>query len=289
MFGYVTPAKSKLRQQDYVLYRAFYCGTCKAIGEKFGQFARYTVSYDSAFLAALISDCLDYPQKIEEQSCIGDPFKKKPMIVNNALMEKLAAVNIILAYYKLRDDVIDGDKNKRVAIKILSKAYNKAKAVVPECDQTVSGWYEKLREQEKAGEESVDKVSHCFAMMMKDLFANLLEDKADEQILSLAYNVGKFVYLADALDDVDEDFKSGNYNPLLKAFPGYQNRKQFISDNKEDLEFLFAFTVNKAIASFNDRKYTQSYSLLENVVYYGLREKTEQLFASTEKLPRPKI
>ena len=289
MFGYVTPDKSQIRQQDYVLYRAFYCGICKTIGDRFGQFARYTVSYDSAFLGALISDCLDYPQKIEEQSCIGNPFNKKPMIVTNPLMEKISAVTVILARYKLRDDVIDGDKSKRVAIKILSGAYNKAKEIAPECDKIVAYWYDELRKCEKSGETSVDKVSHCFAMMMKNLFADLLQDKADDNILSLAYNIGKFVYIADALDDVDEDFKSGNYNALLSAYPGYENRRQFIEDNKKDLEFLFAFTVNKAIASFNDRKYNQSYSLLENVIYYGLRKKTQELFYSQDKLPRPKI
>jgi len=289
MFGYVTPVKSKLRQQDFILYRAFYCGICKAIGDKFGQAARFTVSYDVAFLAALVSDCLNYPEKIEEQSCIGNPFRKKPMIVVNELTEKLAAVNIILTHHKLRDDVIDGDKTKRVAIKILAKAYNKAKALTPEVDEAVRARYEELRECEKARVDSVDRASHPFASMMKDIFIYILKEKADERILSLAYNVGKFVYLADALDDVDEDHESGNYNPLLLAYGNYENREQFIRDNRKDLEFAFAFTVNSAIAAFNDRKYTQSYTLLQNVIYYGLREKTEELLSSTEKLPRPKI
>lgn len=31
-----------------------------------------------------------------------------------------------------------------------------------------------------------------------------MDDKADDNILSLCYNIGKFVYLIDALDDIDE-------------------------------------------------------------------------------------
>jgi hypothetical protein len=92
------------------------------------------------------------------------------MIVVNELTEKLAAVNIILTHYKLRDDVIDGDKTKRVAIKILAKAYNKAKALTPEVDEAVRARYEELRECEKARVDSVDRASHPFASMMKDIF-----------------------------------------------------------------------------------------------------------------------
>ena len=34
MFGYVTPVKEELRQQDFLLYRAFYCGICVETGKK---------------------------------------------------------------------------------------------------------------------------------------------------------------------------------------------------------------------------------------------------------------
>ena len=107
--------------------------------------------------------------------------------------------------------------------------------------------------------------------------------------MSLVYNIGKFAYVADALDDVDEDFESGNYNPFLAAYGNYADRRQFIRDNRSELEFTFNSTVNRAIAAFNDMKFTQSRDLLENIIYYGLRAETELLFASDKKLPRPKI
>lgn len=289
MFGYVLPYKTNMRQQDYILYRAFYCGMCKTVGDVFGQLPRYSVTYDAALMCALVSDCLDYPEEIREMSCVGAPFKKKPMIVRNELMEKLAAVNIILCRHKLHDDFVDGGGKSRLALKLISKAYNKAKSMQPEADKIVADSYESLRKCELAGEKSVDKVSHCFASMMRDLFACLLGDKAGDAVLSLAYNIGKFVYIADALDDIDEDVKSGNYNPLLSAFGNYVSRRQFIDDNRDELDFMFASTVNRAISSFNRMIFTQSRSLIENIVYYGLRDKTEQLFASDKKLDRPRI
>ncbi len=289
MFGYVVPVKSKLSQQDFVLYRAFYCGMCKTIGSLFGQLPRYSVSYDSAFLAALVSDCLDYPEEIKLSACVGNPFKKKPMIAQNELMEKLAAVNIILCRYKLFDDVVDGKTDAKIAMKFFAKAYKKSVQMMPEADEIVKIGYENLRNCETSGCDSVDRVGHCFANMLKKLFALILGDRGDEHVLSMVYNVGKFIYIADALDDIEEDKKSGNYNVFLISYGKFENRRQFIEDNRAELEFLFASTVNKAIAEFNARKYTQSYTLLQNIVYYGLRDKTEQLFASDKKLDRPRI
>lgn len=289
MYGYVLPLKSKIRQQDYILYRAFYCGMCKTTGALFGQWARYSVTYDTAFMAALVSDCLAYPEEISEQSCLGHPFSKSPMIQQNELLERLAAVNVILAGYKLLDDVTDGGKKARVALKIFRKAYNKARDMMPQADAIVKDGYERLRICEKSGEKIIDKAGDCFAGLMKKLFSLILGDKAGDDVLSLAYNIGKFVYIADALDDLDEDAASGNYNPFIAAFGEYENRACFIEKNRSEIEFIFASTVNKAIAAFNGMTFTQSYSLLENIIYYGLRDVSEKLLSAEKKLARPKI
>ena len=62
MYGYVTPVKDKLRKQDYVLFRAFYCGVCVETGKAFGSLARYATSYDAAFLAAAQDSAASYSQ-----------------------------------------------------------------------------------------------------------------------------------------------------------------------------------------------------------------------------------
>ena len=187
------------------------------------------------------------------------------------------------------DDVTDGSKKARIALKIFKKAYNKAKEIFPGADETVSSGYAKLRECEINGETVFDKVSDCFAALLRELFALVLEDKATDAVMSLTYNVGKFVYIADALDDYDEDAESGNYNAFAAAFGKFGSRKEFMEKNRRDVEFIFASTVNRAIAAFNKMTFTQSYSLLENIIYYGLRDVSERLLAADKKLARPKI
>ena len=289
MYGYVLPLKSKIRQQDYILFRAFYCGMCKTTGALFGQWARYTVNYDTAFMAALVSDCLDFPEEIDKRACIGHPFSRTPMVLRNGVLEELSCANVRLAYYKVLDDVTDGSRKARVALKIMKKAYDKAKTMLPGADEIVRDGYDRLRRMEQNNEKMLDRVCDCFAALLKNLFALLLGDKANEPVLSLAYNIGKFVYIADALDDIDEDAADGNYNVFIAAMGEYESRAAFVGKHRAQLEFIFASTVNKAIAAFNDMSFTQSYSLLENIIYYGLRDETEKLLSAEKKLPRPKI
>ena len=43
-------------------------------------------------------------------------------------------------------------------------------------------------------------------------------DPAQERVLSrLGYLLGRYVYLADAVDDLEKDRRTGSYNPLLKS------------------------------------------------------------------------
>lgn len=289
MYGYVLPLKSKIRQQDYILFRAFYCGMCKTTGALFGQWARYTVNYDTAFMAALVYLFGKIQAVTHKRACIGHPFSRTPMVLRNELLEKLSCANVILAYYKVLDDVTDGSRKARVALKIMKKAYDKAKTMLPGADEIVRDGYDRLRRMEQNNEKMLDRVCDCFAALLKNLFALLLGDKANEPVLSLAYNIGKFVYIADALDDIDEDAADGNYNVFIAALGEYESRAAFVGKHRAQLEFIFASTVNKAIAAFNDMSFTQSYSLLENIIYYGLRDETEKLLSAEKKLPRPKI
>ncbi len=289
MYGYVTPVKDKLRQQDFALYRAFYCGTCVAT-KPYGTLTRFATSYDITFLALLVHDIASQEVEFTEARCVGNPFQKKLMIKPNPLLDKVCAANVILAYYKLTDDVIDGGgAKKKVARAAMKKAYLKAKATLPAADESAKRRYEDLRVLEKRGESSTDRVAHCFATMLMEITQAILGEKCSENCASLAYNIGKFVYLADALDDVDDDFKSGNYNPFLARYGEFTNRREFIAAHADDLSFTLNATVNRAIESFNGLSFTQSYTLLANVVHDGLRAKTEELLSSEKKLPRPKL
>ena len=159
---------------------------------------------------------------------------------------------------------------------------------MPEIEKIVREKYADLRELEKKNETSIDRVSDCFASMLRGV-CECLAGKTDENFAALTYNIGKFVYLADALDDTGEDKKSGNYNPFLADGREFTSRREFFEKYADEIGFSLNSTANRAIESFNRMSFTQSYSLLSNVVHLGLRAKIKELLNSNEKLPRPKI
>ena len=289
MFGYVTPVKEELRQQDFLLYRAFYCGICVETGKKFGSLPRFFTGYDATFLAVLVHDYTTQSVEFTTGVCVGNPFKKKAYVCENPLLTRVAAANVVLGFYKLCDDVTDGGGiKKRFARSVFKKAFNKARGIVPEVERIVREKYAALRELEIKNETSIDRASDCFASMLRGVCEDIA-GKTDENFAALTYNIGKFVYLADALDDTGDDKKSGNYNPFLAGGREYEGRRKFFDKYSDEIGFALNSTVNRAIESFNRMSFTQSYSLLSNIVHVGLRAKIKELLNSNEKLPRPKI
>jgi len=288
MYGYILPDKSIIKNEEQVLFHAFYCGLCFAIKKNFNQAARFSINYDATFFAILVSDQLDYPADFMETRCIGNPVRKKPAIQTNDLLCRIADLNILMAQCKAEDNVLDKEFLSKPVHRFFKKHGKKAAEREPMMAEIVANKYILLREYEKNNEPSIDKVADCFASMMKECAGVLLENKANEHNLGIVYNVGKFIYLADALDDVCEDFKKKRYNPFLVTRK-YEGREQFIKDNYADLEFCFAATVNRAIESFNCTAFNQSFGLLENVVFYGLRKKVLELLESKKKLKKARI
>lgn len=288
MYGYVVPIKAELSQADFCLYRAFYCGICMSTGKLFGQFPRFTTNYDMVFLSVLLHDYTGQEVAFRNCGCICNP-RKKTVVCQNELFDKIVATNLILAYHKADDDVRDGGGlKKKTARRFLRKAYKKAVSILPEADEIVSRGYDKLLELEKQNYTGVDRVADCFASSLSSLGKLLIGD-CTENMQKLLYNIGKFAYLADALDDVDEDFRKKRYNPLLAQFGGFVNRRQFIEDNRAELTFMLASTVNRAIECFNGMTFTGASDLMRNIIHKGLRGKCEELLGSAKKLPAPKI
>lgn len=289
MYGYVLPHKPELKMQDFVLYRSFYCGLCKSTGKQFGQMPRFATNYDMTFFSVFVHDMNVQEVSFNEEVCICNPFKKKLIVKSNALLDKIAAVNIIMLYYKADDAVKDRQgASARLVRSTLKRPYKKAVKLVSEADEIVKKRYAELDILEKAGETSIDKAAEPFSLMMKEL-CGLLVGEDEGLKTSLCYNLGKFVYLVDALDDIDEDSKKKNYNPFLASIGGYKNRRQFIDDNRADIEFILHSATNRVIECFNGIDFTQSYDLLKNIVHAGLRQKLTELLESEKKLKNPRI
>lgn len=46
MFGYVVANKPELKMREFHKYKAYYCGLCKVLREKYGLSGQMTLTYD---------------------------------------------------------------------------------------------------------------------------------------------------------------------------------------------------------------------------------------------------
>lgn len=281
MFGYVSTDMPNLYVKDTVLYKAMYCGLCKSLGKISGTSGRFLLNYDLAFLSAFIHNVKGEDVRIEKQRCILHHIVKRPVALSTETSYKAASVNVILAYYKLTDDVIDNGKG-RIKRSVFKRAYKKAKKREPVIDEIVKRNYEALLKLEKADSESIEEVSSCFGNMMKEIVQDFLKDGFSEPVAEVSYNLGKWIYLIDALDDFDKDKKSKAYNVFVNLYKDSESKKQLLEKHKEDLEFIFGKILSDVYINSKDVKYSFNHDLIDNVLQKGLMVRTKKVMENAK-------
>lgn len=290
MFGYVIPDKPNLFIKDYYAFKAFYCGLCKATGKSYGQLARFSTNYDSTILNILVHNLVNKTVEYKDQRCVLHPFTKKTMIVYDDLTTKVVDLNVLLLYYKLCDNVVDGEsKKKNKTIRALfKKSFKKARKRHPEANEIISRMYDGLRKDEECSCNVIDKISDHFASMMRDLGVYLVQ-KEDDEIKNVFYALGKWIYLIDALDDLGDDYKSKSYNPWISAFGNFEDDKSFIEKNHEQISSVMYSTINSLIENYDKLDMPVQEGVLSNTFYYGLKMQTEKILRREEKCQKTRL
>lgn len=281
MFGYVKTDFPNMYMKDVTLYKAMYCGLCKSIGKTCGQRARFVLNYDLTFLSVLLHNLLDVDVKIENQRCVIHQIKKRPIAVIDDLSCKVAYLNVILARYKLNDDVTD-EKKGRVTRALLGKAYKKAKKEQPELDLIVKNSYQELVEYEKTNGDSIDIASDPFGKMMQEIIKYFLQEKATDSALSLAYNLGKWIYLIDALDDFDKDLKKKSFNVFINANPNVKSKTELLIKNRQELIQIFSSILGEISICAKQLDYKFNHDLTDNVLLNGLKLQTKKILENNK-------
>lgn len=290
MFGYVIPDKPNLFIKDYYAFKAYYCGLCKATGKRAGTLMRLTTNYDSTILNILVHNVVNKEVEVKPQRCILHPFSKKAMIVYDDITLSVADTNILLLFYKLSDNIIDNDgkfKNK-TARKFFKRSYKKARKRHPQLDKIIFDGYEALREKERENCKSIDLVSDCFATLLSKLGVYLC-GKSSYELDTVFYCLGKWIYLIDALDDLESDFKKSRYNPWIASFGEFENAKDFIEKNKLDIERIMYATIDLLIECYNKLDMPVQEGVLTNTFYYGLKMQTERVLRRETKCHKTRL
>lgn len=132
MFGYVTINKETLSAEEYQRFRAQYCGLCHVLAQRYGKVGRAVLSYDMAFLSALLASLYEPEERAGEERCGARPAKPHAYVFSEAT-EYAADMNVALAYHVCADHAKD-DKSAsaRAQMKLLAKPYARVKELHPE-------------------------------------------------------------------------------------------------------------------------------------------------------------
>ncbi|MBQ7407658.1 MAG: hypothetical protein IJW13_00045 [Clostridia bacterium] len=281
MFGYVKPDTPYLYMKDDTLYKALYCGICKSIGKGCGQCARFSLTYDMAFMSAVIHNLLGKDVEIKREHCIIHPITKRPIAKPDDLSIALGCLNVILAYFKIIDDVRDNGRGRFLKL-FFNPSFKKSAKKYPNLVKIVSENYEKLYKLEKGQEKSIDKIAHPFACMLAELSNELLGEVANEFSYNFFYNMGKWIYLIDALDDYDKDIQKGNYNPFYVAY-GASDFTLLKQNYGEEVSFITSATLSGIEQNLKNLRFKFNADLIRNVSLRGTVEKTKKVLLKQSK------
>lgn len=270
MFGYIRPLECELKVREQAEYRGYYCGLCKSIGARYGQLERLSLSYDCAFLAALLS-AISGGAGFSRGNCGPRCYRGKRAIANaSPALDYAADVNVLLAWYQAADDAADERSAKALAARLaLSRAYRKAAKRHPELDRAIRDNTERLHVLERAHTASTDEPSDTFGKTLSAviLHAPMLPQSERQAAEWMFYNLGRWIYLIDAWDDREKDEKSGGYNPFL-----------ITKMEPERARFLLNVTLNEVSKAYDLLNLQQPSGLLDNIIRLGLDSAQRRVF-----------
>ncbi|MDR1955073.1 MAG: DUF5685 family protein, partial [Candidatus Methanoplasma sp.] len=235
MFGYTVPLYSRLSPSDLSSYRKYYCETCHQLRSEYGIVSTAAVNYDMTFNTIVMNSFTgDIP--------FFDGTKNSILCVLNApkadsdLFRKMAAYTLLLTKWELVDDSFDRPSIKSNAASLmLGRAISKAGKKYPEYDDAVGKGFEELRKMEESGCEDAVQMGMTFGSALSYALKDIAGEKTGTALGDMFTHLGASVYLMDAIDDLDQDYLDGTYNPLLAGCGRYSNKERFIKDNLYDL------------------------------------------------------
>ena len=241
-----------------------------------------TLNYDMTFLAILLDSLNEDKLEFKTKNCFLHPTSKKPIILNNKSLNYSSYMNISLVYFKLLDDVMDDKNLKIIGFSLIlypyKKKFPKSINLINDIIKENLNMLNKLETNKNF--QSLDEICDPFGKIVGKILEmypeKITEDSQETRrnLYNLGYFLGKWIYLIDALDDLEDDINKNKFNPINYLFnKNTLDYNSFIKTIQERLEF------NILNCSYNLREYLnklpvkKNKSILENIVNLGMMDK----------------
>lgn len=280
MLGYVKAFKPEMKIKDYELYRGIYCSLCRALGRLYSPIAQLFLSYDFAFAAVLRLAAGESGCTFIKKRCPYNPAKKCMICGSKKELDFCAHAVIITVFYKVKDNLHDaGVKSKLLAaliFPIVWLMHKKAARLAPDIDGIIGDSMKKQAEIEEKENIGIDEAAHPSADALGKVMALGFDGERKNSLYSLGYMVGRFVYILDAADDLEDDVKSGSFNPFKAEYDDIGDesvRKEFA----ERARGMFNLTQSSALDALDSVEKKRFENILKNIVLDGLTLSAEKV------------
>ena len=181
----------------------------------------------------------------------------------NEVTEYAASMNVLLSCYKLEDNVRDegGIKNK-LAYNIYKGKLKNAYKKYHQKAEYIKKQLEELNKLENDENINIDEVSNTFGNLMSEIFA-YKEDEYEDRLRTVGFNIGKYIYILDAFEDLDDDIKKGSYNP----FKDYVDRRDEL---RERVDKIISFSLGMLGNAVDSLEIEVNKNIIENIIYSGV-------------------
>lgn len=266
MFGYVVVNKPELKIREFDTYQSFYCGLCGKLKDEYGRFGQIALNFDMTFLEILLCALYECEETTTISRCVVHPIHKH--VTRHCETSAYAAdMTIVLTYLKCLDDWQDEHKTSaHLYMNRLHKKYERIKQTYPEKVAKIEAALKNNQSQEEQGCHQLDVMASYTGVLLGEIFA-YKEDEWKERLYQMGEYLGRFIYLMDAYDDLQEDKKNNQYNPLSV----YEERSDFDDWVKEILEMMMA----QCCDAFEALPILEHTGILRNILYSGVWAKYE--------------
>ncbi|MBQ8596604.1 MAG: hypothetical protein IJ409_02320 [Lachnospiraceae bacterium] len=274
MFGYIIINKGDMKFKEFDVYHSYYCGLCQSLKERHGLSGQLTLSYDLTFLVMLLSSLYEPDTEEDEVKCIAHPFERHP-VKKNCFTEYCSDMNVLFSYYKCMDDWKDEKKVSRLACgKLLKKSYSKICSRYGEKAKKIDSLMRELSLQENKKNCDIDYMSGVFGEIMSEIFA-YRKDEWEDELRAVGNYLGKFIYLMDAYEDLEEDMKKGRYNPFSSRCEN--------PDFEEEVRTILTMMMAECSKEFEKLPVIDNVEILRNILYSGVWSRYEYLQKKKEE------
>ena len=273
MFGYVLPNRKGLTEEQLARYQSCYCGLCHTLGQRHGTTARTALTYDMTFLVLLLSSLYEPEEHSGQGRCLVHPTKLHSYWCNE-ITDYAADMNLALACYNSLDNWKDEHSLAGLAgYRLLCRRCEGLRDSYPRQMRAIEYSLDRLAKLEAAHTEGPDEAAGCFGTLMGELFV-LREDRWSVPLRRMGAALGRFIYLLDALDDLEKDRRQGSYNPLL-TLEG--------ANLQERCKEILLLQIAEAAQEFEKLPVLNDADLLRNILYSGVWTKFQQIMTRREK------